>query len=200
MRRTRVKLAIGVALLAVVVTTAAAVAGGGGKSKARLSGFEEVPAVITDAGGSFKARISRTTDEISYELSYAGLEGGETRQAHIHVGQRLANGGIAAWLCDSAANPAPAPVDVPTCPASGTVTGTIRPADVRPVEPQGLRVEPRDTAESRFDDLVRALRSGLAYANVHTEFSPGGEIRGQIGDKGHHGHHRGNGHGDHDDD
>ncbi len=193
MRRTRVKLAIGVALLAVAVTGAAAVAGGGGKNKARLSGFEEVPAVITNAEGKFKARISRSADEIDYELSFSGLEGGETRQAHIHVGQRTANGGIAAWLCDSAANPAPAPVDVPACPASGTVTGTIRPADVQRIEPQGLRAEPRDTPETRFDDLVRAIRSGVAYANVHTEFSPGGEIRGQIG--GSRGHHKG--HDDH---
>ena len=192
MRRARVKLAIGAAVVAVAATGAAAVAGGG-KSKARLSGFEEVPAVITNAEGKFDARISRTADEISYELSYSGLEGGATRQAHIHVGQRTANGGIAAWLCDSAANPAPAPVDVPTCPASGTVTGTIRPADVQRIEPQGLRAEPRDTPETRFDDLVRALRSGVAYANVHTEFSPGGEIRGQIGGKKGHGngHHIG---------
>jgi hypothetical protein len=31
-----------------------------------------------------------------------------------------------------------------------------------------------------FDALVRALRSGLTYANVHTQQSPVGEIRGQI--------------------
>jgi hypothetical protein len=167
----------------VVVTAAAAVAGGGASTKARLSGFEEVPAVITEAQGEFDARISRSEDEISYELSFSGLEGGDARQAHIHVGQMTANGGIAAWLCDSAAIPAPAPVDVPTCPAkAGTVTGTITPADVRTIEPQGLRAEPRDTAETRFADLVRALRAGVAYANVHTEFSPGGEVRGQIGD------------------
>ena len=33
-----------------------------------------------------------------------------------------------------------------------------------------------------FGELVRALRAGAAYANVHTTGVPGGEIRGQISD------------------
>ena len=35
-----------------------------------------------------------------------------------------------------------------------------------------------------FGELVRALRAGAAYANVHTTTFGGGEIRGQIGDDG----------------
>jgi hypothetical protein len=196
MRRTRVKLAIGVTVLAVAATGAGAVAGGGGKSKTRLSGFEEVPSIVTAGNGKFTARISRSTAEINYELSFGALEGGEVRQAHIHVGQRSVNGGIAAWLCGSSTNPGPAGTQ--TCPASGTVTGTIRPADVQGIDAQGLRAT--DTAEARFADLVRALRAGTAYANVHTATYTGGEIRGQIGDKKGHRKH-GNGHhgGGHDD-
>jgi hypothetical protein len=31
-----------------------------------------------------------------------------------------------------------------------------------------------------FDELVRAMRAGVTYANVHTTRFGGGEIRGQI--------------------
>ena len=35
-------------------------------------------------------------------------------------------------------------------------------------------------AAGEFFSLVRALRAGFAYANVHTDVFPGGEIRGQL--------------------
>ena len=35
-------------------------------------------------------------------------------------------------------------------------------------------------APGEFDELVRAMRAGATYANVHTTLVPGGEIRGQI--------------------
>jgi hypothetical protein len=175
--RMRVKSAICIALAGVGATTAVAIGSDGEKLRTDLSGFEEVPAVITDGSGEFRASISASEQTIDYELSFSGLEGGEVRQAHIHVGQALANGGISAWLCDSPMNPSP---DVDTCPASGTVTGTIEPADVQAIMTQGFRPDPAMTAEQRFAKLVRALRSGVAYANVHTAASTGGEIRGQI--------------------
>ena len=31
-----------------------------------------------------------------------------------------------------------------------------------------------------FDEIVRVMRDGRSYANVHTTASPGGEIRGQV--------------------
>ena len=175
--RMRVKSAICIALAGVGATTAVAIGSDGQKLRTDLNGFEEVPAVITDGTGEFKARISASEQKIDYELSFSGLEGGEVRQAHIHVGQETATGGIVAWLCDSPTNPSP---DVDTCPASGTVVGTIEPADVQVVPTQGFRGDPSMTADDRFAKLVRALRTGVAYANVHTATSPGGEIRGQI--------------------
>ena len=59
----------------------------------------------------------------------------------------------------------------------GTVTGVITPAQV--VGPAGQGI-----AAMEFGELVRALRAGAAYANVHTTTFGGGEIRGQIGDDG----------------
>jgi hypothetical protein len=98
------------------------------------------------------------------------------------------NGGIVAWLCGSPSNPGPA--GTPVCPASpsGTVEGTITAAGVVGPATQGITA-------GEFDELVRALRAGVAYANVHTATYGGGEIRGQLDDDRKRGHR-----GDHDDD
>src|SRR5687768_2152187 len=181
--RMRAKAATCAALIAAAGTTAVAIGSGGDKFRADLSGFQESPVVITGGEGTFKARLNPAGDAINFELSYSGLEGGEVRQAHIHVGQRDINGSIVVWFCDSTTNPGPG--DTPTCPQpSGTVTGTIEPDDVQTAgnaPQQGFRADL--TADERFAKLVRALRAGVAYANVHTAVSPGGEIRGQIGDR-----------------
>jgi hypothetical protein len=58
------------------------------------------------------------------------------------------------------------------------VSGTITSADV--IGPAGQGIAPGE-----FDELVRALREGATYANVHTTLYPGGEIRGQIDGHGH---------------
>jgi CHRD domain len=167
----RVKLAVVVALLGTLLTASAvAVAGGGKKSSTRLSGVEEVPAVLTTGEGKLKLKVDKRAMEIDYELEYEDLEGGNATAAHIHLGQELANGGVAADLCGGTK---------PACPPEGEVEGTIAAADVKVVEPQGLRAD--QTPQERFARLVKAIRFGLAYANVHTERSPDGEIRGQLG-------------------
>jgi hypothetical protein len=54
------------------------------------------------------------------------------------------------------------------------VTGTIAAADVHAIPAQGLSADD-------FADLLRVIRAGATYANVHTVAFPAGEIRGQIG-------------------
>jgi hypothetical protein len=141
-----------------------------------LVGYEEVPAVSTAADGEFRARIAEDDSSIQYELSYRELEGA-VLQAHIHLGQPGVNGGISVWLCGNAnANP---PVNPPAgtqpCPAPpATITGTITPADVVGPAAQGI-------APGEFGELLRAMRAGATYVNVHTTKFPGGEIRSQIG-------------------
>ena len=179
--RMRVKAATCAALAAAGVTTAVAIGSDSEKFRTGLSGFEEVPAVITSGNGEFTARLSPSEDRIDFELSYGALEGGEVRQAHIHVAQKTANGSIVVWFCGSPTNPGP--TGTPTCPQSGTVSGTIEPADVQVVPAQGFREDATMDAEARFAELVTALRKGVAYANVHTATSTGGEIRGQILDR-----------------
>lgn len=157
----------------------------GRRLRTRLSGYEEVHfsagppaslrgAVSTRASGRFTATIDADESSIAYELIYADLEGDVT-QAHIHFGQQHTVGGIVVWLCQTAGTPAPAAVAAvtPICPAAGTVTGTITPSQVLAVAPQGI-----DAGE--FAELVRAIRAGTTYVNVHSSLFPPGEIRGQL--------------------
>ena len=170
MSRLRLKLAVGVAVVGVAATTAAAIAGDRAQLRTSLSGYEEVPAVSSTGGGDFRAAIDRHSDTIRYRLSFSGIEG-NTLQSHIHLGQKGVNGGITVFLCSNLGN---GPAGTQACPQSGTIEGTITPEDVLSPSPtQGL-------AAGEFDELVRALRAGVTYVNVHSSTSPGGEIRGQI--------------------
>jgi hypothetical protein len=139
--------------------------------RARLSGFQEPPAVISTGSGRVRVVIHDDT-LASYELEFENLEGDVT-QAHIHMGQQGVNGGIMVWLCGTTANPGPA--GTPTCggPTSGAAGRAISAADV--VGPAGQGVSPGE-----FADFLLALRTGNAYANVHSTRNPGGEIRGQL--------------------
>jgi hypothetical protein len=143
--------------------------------QATLEGPQEVPSNLTVARGSFVAKIDEKARTIEYTLSYEGLQGDVT-QAHIHVAQAGVNGGISVWLCATDATRANVPPTAPSppeCPASGTVQGVAEVASV--VGPAGQLVSPQD-----FDRLVRAIREGVTYANVHSTVLTGGEIRGQI--------------------
>jgi hypothetical protein len=141
---------------------------------ARLKPTEEVPALSSAASGWFKLTIDEANQMLSYELRYDNLEG-TPAQAHIHIGQRHVNGGITVFLCGTAPAGFPA---VPECPATpASVTGVITPANIIGPAPQGI--EAASTA-NEFDELVRMIRRGLTYANVHSSRFPGGEIRGQI--------------------
>ena len=173
MRGKRLQIAGAVAVVAVAsVVATTAVAGGDKHLSTQLAGFEEVPAVSTDASGKFRAKLRTSSQEIRYELRYADLTGA-VQQAHIHVGQRDVNGGISVFLCSNLGN---GPAGTQACPpAPATITGTITAADVIGPTDQGIDA-------MQFDELVRAIRAGVTYANVHSETFRGGEIRGQLND------------------
>ena len=146
------------------------VASGDGKEKefkAKLTGFQETPAISTTGSGTFKARLSEDGTSLSFTLTYSGLET-NALFAHIHLGQKGVAGGVSAFLCGGGGKP--------DCPArSGTVTGTITASDVIGPTGQGI-------AAGEFAELIRAMRAGVTYANVHSTMFPAGEIRGQIKD------------------
>ena len=136
--------------------------------KATLSGLQETPANSTTGTGEFRAQLDAAGSTLSYELEYSGLEGTSTSAAHVHLGQRGVSGGISFFLCGGGGKPA--------CPATeGTVTGTVTAADV--IGPSGQGIDPGE-----FTEIISAMQSGTAYANVHTNKHPSGEIRGQIKD------------------
>jgi CHRD domain len=171
MRNRRLQIAGAVGLVAVAgVVSTTALAGGDKEVRTHLTGFQEVPAVSTDASGKFSAKLRPSGEEITYELSYADLTGA-VQQAHIHLAQKAVNGGISVFLCTNLGN---GPAGTQPCPpAPAKISGTIRPADVVGPASQGI-------APMEFAELVRAIRAGVTYANVHSEPFPNGEIRGQL--------------------
>jgi CHRD domain len=132
--------------------------------RANLTAFQEVPALSTTGHGQFVARLGETS--LEFELTYADMED-TVVVAHVHFGQRSVSGGIIFFLCGGGGRPAC------TSP-SGSFSGTVTAADVVGPEGQGI-------APGEFEEVLRAMRAGKTYVNVHSvPRFPAGEIRGQI--------------------
>lgn len=121
-----------------------------------LSGDQEVPLVNTEATGIADFSPSNDGNGIDYSITASDIEGATA--GHIHFGIEGQNGPIAVTLFD---------FDSPQDEVSES--GTITSDDLSgPLE--GMQVS----------DLVDAFNDGNAYANIHTQQNPNGEIRGQI--------------------
>jgi hypothetical protein len=160
------------AVLVLVGASASAAQGSGDDdaTSTRLIGYQEVPSISTVGVGTFRARMV-SDNAFTFRLTYNRLESPIT-QSHIHFGQRHTAGGISVFLCSNLGN---GPAGTAPCPGttSGVVTGTITAEDVIGPVPQGITA-------GEFAELVRAIRAGATYANVHTTTFPSGEIRGQL--------------------
>ena len=161
------------AIVAALAAGFASVASADDKVRASLSGFQEVPVVSTGGSGTFNAVISPKGDAIDYEITYEGIQGTVT-QSHMHVGQRSVNGGIVLWICGTTpGTPGPAGTAVCTSP-NGHFAGTWRPENVQTL------VNGQQISTGELNEVITAIRAGKAYVNVHSNLSPGGEIRGQV--------------------
>jgi hypothetical protein len=172
------KTTLGLASTLLAMAAVAAVVGvhafaGGNKTNLKadpLTGYQESTpaAIVSNASGTFEATINDANQTIDFTLTFDGLAANATA-SHIHIGNRAQNGGVSGWICGGGGQP--------PCPAakSGTVTGTITPANITGPTAQGVPA-------GGFDQLVAAMRAGASYVNVHDGTYPAGEIRGQIND------------------
>jgi hypothetical protein len=167
-----VRLAVATAVSLSLSGLIAGAQGQGRRYSATLVAAQENPALAAPGVGKIVLDIDERGGEIGYSLSYQGLT--DVRQAHIHFEKPALNGGIMLWLCNSPTNQGPTPATTPACPVDGgTVSGALTASDVRGIDAQRLTA-------GDFATAVHLIRTGFAYANVHTGANPGGQIRGQI--------------------
>jgi hypothetical protein len=167
------------------------------KFKTKLSGNQEVPPVgvviDTRAKGQAEFKLSKDGTELRYKLNVSKIK--NVFQAHIHMAPAGTNGPIVVWLFPSTA-PVPGPV------GGGRFNGKIAEGAITAANLVG------PLAGQPLSALVDAIQAGNAYVNVHTNDGvapantgpgdfPGGEIRGQLSQRGH--GHGGDDHGDDDD-
>lgn len=174
------RLAASIAVVAVLSASTVVLAQGFKKISEFLTGYEETPSAVSTTGnGTFDARISNDESRIDWELSYSDLEGA-VQQSHIHFGQKSVTGPISVFLCTNLGN---GPAGTQPCPAPpATISGTIVAADVTNLANE------RGISAGELDELIKAIRAGATYVNVHTTRWTGGEIRSQIDGNSSHNH------------
>src|SRR3954447_22108174 len=178
MRHSKAAVVAAVADGAAGFTAAATVAGDHKRDfRTEMISYEEVRAVTTQGNGQVDVEVARDGQSLRFVEHYRALESPVT-QSHIHFGQKDVNGGIVIFFCSNLGN---GPAGTPPCPQPepgkmATVTGTRTAADMfGGATAQGI-APGAPGAPGEFEELVRALRAGVAYANVHTTARPGGEI------------------------
>jgi hypothetical protein len=152
----------------------AAVADEAHQVRAHLIGYNEVPSINSDGNATFNIKIAPDQKSFDWVLSFAFPPGTTVTQAHIHFGQPGVAGAIVIWLCANNPPITTAPAGTAACnQGSQTITGTATAANVVNVPAQGITA-------GDFDAILDAIHAGFAYANVHTQAHPGGEIRGPL--------------------
>jgi len=162
----RVLLRLPLALLMLILVAGPAAAAGPNRVfVAPLWGRQEVPSVQTRSVGLALFKLNSEETEMKYALIVA--KGDDVTQAHIHCGAPGVNGPVVVFLYGLGPT-----VDVNGILATGVITaGSVIPRPDSPACPGGV---------ADLADVLQKMRSGEAYANVHTVEFPGGEIRGKI--------------------
>lgn len=117
----------------------------------------------TEARGNATFQLDESRQKIIYKLNLQNIE--DVYMAHLHIGPSNKQGPIAVWLY-----PAQDHDNAQRC-IEGEFDGTLA---------EGV-ISQEDLDEGiEFNDLVKAMRDGNAYVNVHTKNFVPGEIRGQV--------------------
>jgi hypothetical protein len=151
-------------LLTLTATFGIAQDNGQGTFKGDLTGYNEVPSVLTPGSGQVTV-TSSDGKSLNITLDFTKLAG-VAQSAGLYLGSPATTGGLIAPLCGGAK---------PSCPttADGTVTTTIAAADVAAIAAQGL-------AAGDLASVIQAMTNGAVYVNVLTSKFANGEIRGQL--------------------
>ncbi|MGD9933978.1 MAG: CHRD domain-containing protein [Dehalococcoidia bacterium] len=118
-----------------------------------LSGAEEVPPITTTAIGSFQWKLDGQTLSYVLKANGAGLT-----MAHIHLGDKGANGPVVAFLFG------PNTAGVSAIDAAGTISVA----------------QLSGPLAGDMAGFIAALGKGGLYVNVHSTDRPAGVLRGQI--------------------
>lgn len=137
-----------------------------------LEAAQEVHDVTSEANGFTNFQANAAGTQIVFDLGLAQIT--DVTQAHIHVGERGANGPIIvdlAILADLDAEEGEGQ-DFPGDEFQLANSGNITEEDISAQEDAGF--------DGSMESLVELMRNGGAYVNVHTVQEPMGEVRGQI--------------------
>ncbi len=137
-----------------------------------LSGANEVPAVTTPATGAARFAVMLDTF-LAFRLDVAAID--TTMAAHIHKGAAGVADSVIATLFTGLPTCNSNTQGSPSCRVGFTgllVQGQLKPSQL----PVAFGAAPR----ARLDSLLRLLRTGNAYVDVHTKRNAGCEIRGQV--------------------
>ncbi|MBI3659019.1 CHRD domain-containing protein [Candidatus Acetothermia bacterium] len=129
------------------------------KFGANITREQEVPAPAALTSGQSSAsamgffELNADETELSYNITYTTMTG-NVAAIHFHKEKAGVAGGVVRPICAG------------NCPSgtSSFVVGAWKSTDAQPLTP----------------DLVKALKAGEIYVNLHTSANVGGEIRGQL--------------------
>lgn len=142
-----------------ILITASVAAAASGTFKAKLSGKQVVPPIATKASGEAVFKLSKNGKELGYILKVRNID--NVILAHIHAGKKGENGAPVVPLFGDQTK-------------EGRFSGVLSKGTITDKDLVGV------LAGKTVADLVKMIKDGDAYVNVHTVKNRAGEIRGQI--------------------